>query len=457
MSKRFLQVFILFFFVLSTGLVQAQDHGHHHGDGHQHDHGAQAQPSHVTPDTTLAQPTGAAHTAPNADGTHGAGQGHGGHNPCEHPEEPFNASENAIHHIADANALHIYGDLYLHLPCFLYAPSKGWTLLSSTAKFDAHHHGNGTKVIDGYVLAHGNVMRISDSTFPSGEQTMECVYTEKYTQDGKEKERSFALVGGQAYPLDKKTSFDGGLMGGGITSFYDYSITRNVFAMLLSCLLLFFGFRGVASAMKKREGQAPTGFQNFMEPLVEFVRDDIAKPNIGDHKYEKFMPFLLTIFFFILGLNLLGQIPFFPGGANVTGALTITAVLALVVFFVTNLNGNKHYWSHIFNMPGVPKPLLAIITPVEILGVFIKPFTLLLRLFANITAGHIVILSFVSLIFIFGDSGKSLSGTGLGIAISVPLTIFAMALELLVAFLQAYVFTMLTAVYIGGATEEAHH
>ena len=440
-------------FVLSLSTVHAQDHNHH-ADGHGHPVTTETMQHDTVQHPTVGQME-ANHDNPEA--THGVDGQHGeAHDPCAHHETNFNASENAIHHIADANAVHIFGDTYLHLPAILYAPNGGWTFLGSTAKFDAHSHGNGTKVIDGYVLAHGSILHIADQNFPKGEQALECVYTETYKDEkGNDKERAFALVGGQAYPLDKKTSFDGGLMGGGITSFYDYSITKNVFAMLLSCLLLFFGFRSVASAMKKREGQAPTGFQNFMEPLVEFVRDDIAVPNLGEHKSEKFMPLLLTIFFFILGLNLLGQIPFFPGGANVTGALTITAVLALVVFFVTNINGNKHYWGHIFNMPGVPKPLLAIVTPVEILGVFIKPFTLLLRLFANITAGHIVILSFVSLIYIFGKDGQNLSGVG--VAIAVPLTLFAMALELLVAFLQAYVFTLLAAVYIGSATEEAHH
>jgi F-type H+-transporting ATPase subunit a len=446
-------------FALVLGVTMAQDHGHQHGagDGHGHPHPA-ATPvdtahAHPHPATTQAGPDAGAQTG----AAHDPHAGGAAHDPCAHHDEPFNASENAIHHIADANAVHIYGDLYLPLPALMYAPTKGWSFFSSTNKFHPHHHGNGTIAIDGYVLAHGNVLHIIDQAFPAGEQTVECVYTEKYTEDGKDKERSFALVGGKAYALDKKSSWDGGLMGGGITSFYDFSITRNLFAMILSCLALFVAFRSAASSMAKRVGQAPKGIQNFLEPLVEFIRDDIARPNIGEHKYEKFMPLLLSIFFFILGLNLLGQIPFFPGGANVTGALTVTMVLALVVFVVVNINGNKHYWSHIFNMPGVPKPLLLIITPVEILGVFIKPFTLLLRLFANITAGHIVILSFVSLIFIFGKAGESLAGTGVGIAISVPLTIFAMALELLVAFLQAYVFTLLTAVYLGGATEEAHH
>jgi F-type H+-transporting ATPase subunit a len=455
MYKGFLNSILTGFCVLLLNTLSAQQHNHQHGDNHAHPH------PHAAPADTTHQAQGADHGAPqnavHADHAGAAAHGAGAaHDPCAHEEKEFNASENAIHHIADANAIHVYGDTYFNLPCFLYAPEKGWSVMS-TSRFQAHHHGNGTKAIDGYVLAHGNVMHISDATLPAGELDVECIYTEKVTnKEGKESERAIAMIGGKPYACAKKSSFDGGLMGGGITSFYDFSITRNVFTMLVSCLLLFLGFFSVAKSVENRAGLAPKGFQNFLEPLVEFVRDDIAKPNLG-HKYEKFLPLLLTIFFFILGLNLIGQIPFFPGGANVTGALSITMVLALVVFVVTNLNGNKHYWGHIFNMPGVPKPLLAIITPVEILGIVVKPFTLLLRLFANITAGHIVILSFVSLIFIFGDAGKSMLGTGVGVAISVPLTLFAMALELLVAFLQAYVFTLLTAVYLGGATEEAHH
>ncbi len=450
MYKGLLTKLAAIVFAFSLSAVQAQDqhnsHGHSASDStqvHQADHGTPAQHSN-TKHSQL---------------TNGTNHGHSNaHNPCGPHDKPFNASENAIHHIADANAIHIYGDLYFHLPCFLYAPKSGWTILSSTAKFRPHDHGNGTVAQDGYVLVHGNILRITDESFPKGEQPIQCVYSEVVKDvKGKDKEVFYAMAGGKAYLLDKKSSWDGGLMGGGITSWYDFSITRNIFSMLLSCLLLFLGFRSVASSMQKREGQAPTGLQNFLEPLVEFVRDDIAIPNLGAHRAEKFLPFLLTIFFFILGLNLLGQIPFFPGGGNVTGALTITMVLALVVFLVTNLNGNKHYWGHIFNMPGVPKIVLSIITPVEVLGVFIKPFTLLLRLFANITAGHIVILSFVSVIFIFGKSGNSIPGTAVGALISVPLTLFAMALELLVAFLQAYVFTLLAAVYLSDATSEAHH
>jgi F-type H+-transporting ATPase subunit a len=207
----------------------------------------------------------------------------------------------------------------------------------------------------------------------------------------------------------------------------------------------------------RRQGLAPKGLQNFLEPFITFVRDEVAKPNIGP-KYEKYMPYLLSAFFFILGLNLIGQIPFFPGSANVTGNIAITLVLALITFIITTVSGNKHYWEHIVWMPGVPAILkILLITPIEILGIFLKPLTLLLRLFANIAAGHIVILSFVSLIFILGKAGASVGGSITGIIMAVPLTLFMMALELLVAFLQAYIFIMLSAVYFGSAIEEHHH
>ncbi|RME08418.1 MAG: ATP synthase F0 subunit A, partial [Bacteroidetes bacterium] len=181
--------------------------------------------------------------------------------------------------------------------------------------------------------------------------------------------------------------------------------------------------------------------------------DEVAKPFIGN-KWEQYLPFLQALFFFILGLNLFGQIPFF-GNSNVTGNLAFTGVLALFTFFVVNLNGNKHYWEHILWMPGVPAWVKVILTPVEFLGLFIKPFTLMLRLAANITSGHIVLVVFVGLIFVFGKGQLAPSiGTAIG---STLLSMFMMSIELLVAFIQAFVFTLLTASYIGAATEEVHH
>ena len=205
----------------------------------------------------------------------------------------------------------------------------------------------------------------------------------------------------------------------------------------------------MARFYKKQDGHSsPKGVASFMEPIVVFVRDEIAKNNIGRH-YNRFVPLLLTFFFFIWINNVLGLIPIFPGGANLTGNIAVTMVLALVVMVVTNLNGNKNYWSHIFWMPGVPvavKPLLAV---VEFIGIFTKPFSLMIRLFANITAGHIIVLSLISLIFIFE--------TVLVSPVSVLLTLFISVLEILVTALQAYIFTLLTALYIGAALQEHHH
>ena len=179
-----------------------------------------------------------------------------------------------------------------------------------------------------------------------------------------------------------------------------------------------------------------------------FVRDDIAKNNIGPH-YKKFVPLLLTIFFFIWVNNLMGLVPFFPGGANVTGNIAVTMVLAFVAFVVTNFNGKRHYWNHILWMPGLPVPVKPLLAVVEIIGIFTKPFSLMIRLFANITAGHIIVLSLVSLIFIFETLWVS--------PVSVLLTLFISVLELLVTALQAYIFTLLTALYLGAALQEEHH
>ncbi len=379
--------------------------------------------------------------------------------PCGHSlsiEPEFNAGDVAVHHISDANAIHIVGDLYLHLPCILHAPGHGWTL-TTTAAFDPHHHGNGTRSKDGYVLVHGSVMRLQNPAYASGEFEISDYTHEEIEVEGKTKTRYNAIVNGQCEPLDAKTTYDGGLMGGGVTSFNDFSITRNVFTMLVTAILLFVLFWSAARASVRRRGQAPKGLQNFLEPFITFIRDEVAKPSIGP-KYEKYVPYLLAIFFFILGLNLIGQIPFFPGSANVTGNISVTIVLAILTFIITTISGNKHYWEHIVWMPGVPAVLkIFIITPIEILGILLKPFTLLLRLFANIAAGHIVVLSFVGLIFIFGNAGESVGGSIMGLVASIPLTLFMMALELLVAFLQAYIFTILSATYFGMAVEEAHH
>jgi F-type H+-transporting ATPase subunit a len=236
----------------------------------------------------------------------------------------------------------------------------------------------------------------------------------------------------------------------------DLSITKNVFAMLFSMLLISIIFISIGKSYSKRKGRAPKGLQSLLEPLILFIRDDVAKASIGKN-YEKYVPYLLTIFFFIFFNNLMGLVPIFPGGANLTGNIAITGVLAVFTFIITTVSANKNYWVHIVNTPGVPwwlKIPIPLMPIVEIMGVFTKPFVLMVRLFANITAGHIIVLGFMSLIFIFGSMSP---GIGYGVSIvSVAFAVFMGLLEILVAFIQAYVFTLLSALYFGMATEEHH-
>ncbi|MGJ3236645.1 F0F1 ATP synthase subunit A [Marivirga sp.] len=226
----------------------------------------------------------------------------------------------------------------------------------------------------------------------------------------------------------------------------DISITKNVVGMLLTSLLMFLGFISLAKGYNKRS--IPKGIGRILEPLVIYVRDEIARPNIGP-KYEKFIPYLLTVFFYIWILNLLGLTPL---GFNVTGNIAVTVGLALITFFVTQFSGNKDYWKHIFWMPGVPIPMKIILMPIEVLGMFTKPFALLIRLFANITAGHVVVMSLIALIITM----RSQFGIVASSSISFGLAFFITLIELLVAFLQAYIFTMLSALFIGMAVEEHH-
>ena len=231
----------------------------------------------------------------------------------------------------------------------------------------------------------------------------------------------------------------------------DFSITKNVAVIFLVGLLMFFLFRGLAKSYEKNNGIAK-GAGRFFEPIVLYIRDDIAIPNIGDSQYKKYMPYLLTVFFFIWFINMLGLTPL---GVNVTNSISVTIALALITFFITNFTGTKDYWLHIFDplgssMPWFAKiPLYIILIPIEVLGIFIKPFSLLIRLYANIKAGHIVLMSLIGLMFIFKSWLGSPLSFGLAFAISL--------IELLVALLQAYIFTMLSALYFGFASETHDH
>lgn len=335
---------------------------------------------------------------------------------AHHEEGPkkFDAGKLISEHIADAHDWHIMGEgehsVAVPLPIIVYSSERGLDVFMSS------NFSHGHKTYKGYQLKENKIVAVNE---------MESI-------DAHEASVNEALT----------------------AELYDISITKNTATLLFSVALLLYIMITVARAYSRNPGKAPKGLQSFVEPLIIFIRDDIAKASIGK-KYEKFMPYLLTVFFFILINNLLGLIPVIPGGANLTGNIAITMTLAVLTFIITSINGTKHYWMHIVAMPGVPKWVLLLLTPIEILGVFLRPFVLMIRLFANITAGHIIALSFFSLIFIFGEIH---TGAGLGVSVvSVAFTVFMGFLEILVAFLQAYVFTLLSSIYFGAAVEDSHH
>lgn len=314
----------------------------------------------------------------------------------------FDANEIIFGHVLDAHQFHFMSykgsdgeehHVTIPLPVILYSPQKGLSMFMSSR----FHHGE--EEYDGYRL------------------------------DEK----------GKVIPVDPSVKV------------YDISLTRNVVQMMLALILLIVIMTGVARKYKTGQGvtSAPKGMQGLIEPVITFVRDEVAKPNLG-HKYLKYFPYLLSVFFFILINNLVGLI---PGSANVTGNIAFTMVLSVISFVIILFSSNKHYWGHIFNppVPGGVKPILVL---VEFLGVFTKPFALMIRLFANMLAGHIIIICLISLIFIFGAL-NSYIGWGFS-PLSIAFVIFIYFIELLVAFLQAYIFTNLTAVFIGQAFEGSH-
>lgn len=349
-----------------------------------------------------------------------------------------------MHHVKDAHSWHIWGEDKTKMN-----DDGTVEVVSSTSV----HVGLPIILIDGGLIT-GNSDDFDEIKWVSWEKrdttTGEILKTDtNYYAVGE--------IGGNKYILfhEKIYHFEDGLVldeeGHPVNSRpLDFSLTQNVASMLMSVVLLFLLFLPVAKKYKKQGVEsAPKGRQNFLEIFVLFVRDEIARPNIGEKKYARYMPFLLTIFFFIWINNLIGLVPFFPGASNVSGNIAFTAVLAIITYLVTQFSGNKDYWKHIL-LPPVPKALYPIMIPVEIIGTLTKPFALTIRLFANITAGHIVVLAFMGIIF----SAKNIGWAGL----SVPMGLFISVLELLVAFLQAFIFTMLSALFIGTAVEEhAHH
>lgn len=274
--------------------------------------------------------------------------------------------------------------------------------------------------------------------------------------------KGYRLIGGGAEKEEVAcVGADGELLldaEGNIVKPLDLSITKTAAAIMVAVVLLIVIIMVTKKGYKKRPNQAPHGLQSLVELLVVFVRDDIVKPMIGEKHYRKYLPYLLTLFFFIFFSNILGLIPFFPAGANINGSLAVTATLAVITFLITNISGNKHYWMDIFNTPGVPAwlkvfPLMPV---VELVGVFTKPIVLMIRLFANMTAGHIVILGFIVIIYIISQLFGVVAGGAVSV-VSVLFCVFISLLECLVAYLQAFVFTMLSALYIGMAVEEPQH
>lgn len=348
------------------------------------------------------------------------GSSHGGesHGETSHGEESFNAGEFVIEHVSDAHDWHIasFGNTHISIPLPVIVYSKKPEL----------HDGKSFHVFMSSKFQHGHAdfkgFRLSN------------------TEENKGK---IVEVDTHGNEVGKPT---------------DISITKTVAGVLVSVIILLWLVFSVAGSAKKNKGKAPNGLQNLVEPVILFIRDEVAKPAIGEKKYEKFMPFLLTLFFFILINNFMGLIPIPPFGANVTGNIAVTMVLALFTFFITTINGNKHYWKEIYN-PDVPIwlkfPLFPLMQVVEFSGMITKPIVLMVRLFANMLAGHMIVTVFVSLIFIFA----SLFGAGVGLAaspISIAFSVFILMLDVLVSFIQAYVFTLLSALYFGMATADHH-
>lgn len=225
----------------------------------------------------------------------------------------------------------------------------------------------------------------------------------------------------------------------------DFSITKSFFMIIVVSILMFLLFAGLGRSYKKN-GSIAKGAGRFFEPIIIYIRDEIAIPNIGEKEYRKYMSFLLTIFFFVWFSNVFGLTPL---GVNITGNLAITGALALLTYIITTFTAKKDYWKHIFWMPGVPVPMKFILAPIELLGTIIKPFSLMIRLYANMLAGHVVLMSLIALMY----KANSIVGSPLAFLLSFVLTL----LEVLVALLQAYIFTMLAALYFGSASEEHHH
>lgn len=337
----------------------------------------------------------------------------------EEPEKGgFDADKVILDHIKDSHVWHFFDwnghPVALSLPVILYVPKQGISIFSASR----FHHGetsyDGFRLMTKEYIAKYN---LPASTYFAG--------------------RVIAVHEDGSPNLDKPV--------------YDFSMTRNVLQMILSAILLILIFNGMARKYSRNPNKAPSGFQNALEPFVLFIRDDVARPYLGN-KAEKYLPYILTVFFFIWINALLALI---PGSANVAGNLAFTGVLAAFTFVFILISTNKYYWEHIVWPPGVPLWVKPILIPVEILGIFTKPFALMIRLFANMLAGHMIILSIISLIFIFGGLAVA-AGWGFSV-VSVLFTIFMYLVELLVGLIQAFIFANLSALFIAQAFEHTHH
>jgi F-type H+-transporting ATPase subunit a len=341
----------------------------------------------------------------------------------ESEEKDFDVNGMIMHHIKDAHEWHLWGPEHggtsIYLPIILI--------------------DGGVKVFSSSYFYHGSIQKVVDH-----KTKLEVEFI-----SGSGPAKGYGLYHEKIYKLSNETlQIEDGHVHGN-TKTLDFSITKNVLSLFFGAFFILVIMASVARFYKKNGAVSPKGLAKFLEPLIVMVRDDVAKSNIGEHKYKKYVPYLLTIFFFIFFNNLLGLVPLIPGGANLTGNISVTLFLAICTLVVTLVSSNRNYWKHIFATPGVPVLLLPIMIPIELVGILTKPFALMIRLFANMTAGHIIVLALVSIIFI----NKNVAWG----ALSVPMALFISILELLVAFLQAYLFAMLSALFIGGAVEEAHH
>jgi len=335
------------------------------------------------------------------------------------------------HHLKDAHYFELFHGLKMPLPIIVWDNGIQFFLSSDFKKVEVKE------------------VKASDSTItfvPFSESDAVAKESTDYLYESKSSNYSIfhgKIVAAKHGDMLLKLNSDGKKKLVSHSSLIDFSITKNVLMTLLICGLIFFLFTGLSNSYKK--GPIPSGFSRLLEPLVLFIRDDIAIPNIGDKHYKRYMSYLLTVFFFIWIVNLAGMTPL---GINITGNIAITFSLALITYLITQFTANKNYWGHIFWMPGVPIPMKFVLMPIELLGTIIKPFSLMIRLYANITAGHVVLMSLIGLVFF--ASNLFAFGSFFG------LTLFLGVIELLVAFLQAYIFTMLTALYFGAAVEEHH-